>query len=194
MKVHFLAAVSLGATSLAAATGAIPESSGPPAAALPSPTVEQRSSFRDRLRNATTVKVKMDILGLEIDSSLEQAHEKLDPIAIGKASPPKKDEDPGEGEGEQKAFWELKKTDFKSVFFKADAEGRVTYMLVTYRGGKEPAFSQIGQVEKAPVQSRDLIAWDVVRKGRPLIRVVARGHDSRAESITIFLVKRPPKR
>jgi len=32
------------------------------------------------------------------------------------------------------------------------------------------------------------VAWDVVRQGQPLIRVVARGENRKATSITFFVV------
>ncbi len=35
-----------------------------------------------------------------------------------------------------------------------------------------------------------VVAWDVVRSNRPLIRVGARGSERKANSITIFIVKR----
>jgi len=52
-------------------------------------------------------------------------------------------------------------------------------------------FAEIGQLEKAPVLNDRVVAWDVVRPNRPLIRVVARGSEWKANSITIFIVKRP---
>jgi hypothetical protein len=42
--------------------------------------------------------------------------------------------------------------------------------------------------KKAPVQDANVIAWDVLRPGRPLFRVVAKGAERKAN---IFIVKRP---
>jgi hypothetical protein len=53
--------------------------------------------------------------------------------------------------------------------------------------GKEMPFDKIGQLEKAPVLTDRVVAWDVVRPNRPLIRVVARGSERKANSITIFI-------
>ena len=56
---------------------------------------------------------------------------------------------------------------------------------------EEMPFEKIGQLEKAPVLTDRVVAWDVVRPNRPLIRVVARGSERKANSITMFIVKRP---
>ncbi len=88
--------------------------------------------------------------------------------------------------------WELAKTDYSSIYVKADAKDRITYILGTLRPGKEIPFVKIGQVEKAPIKSDRTVAWDIVRPKRPLIRVVAQGAESKASSIIIFIVKRQP--
>ena len=94
-------------------------------------------------------------------------------------------------EREHKVSWQLAKTDYASVFVKADEKKRITYIAGYLRPGKEMPFDKIGQLEKAPVSSHRVVAWDVVRPNRPLIRVVARGSERKANSITMFIVKRP---
>jgi hypothetical protein len=59
------------------------------------------------------------------------------------------------------------------------------------RPGKEIPFDKIGDAKKAPVQDTNTIAWDVLRAGKPLFRVVAKGTERKANNITIFVVKRP---
>jgi len=147
-------------------------------------------SFTERLAAAKSVKVQTDILGVRIDSSLEEARAKLDPLAAPKGRP-EKDAEEGE-EGEQKLLWKLDKTKFSSVFVKADAKERVIYLLGDLRPGQQIPFSQIGEVAKAPIHNDKVVAWDVVRENRPLLRVVARGANEKAETITIFVVKRTP--
>jgi len=146
-------------------------------------------SFAERLAAAKSVKVQTDILGVGIDSSLEQARAKFDPLAPPHGRPEKEAEK--EEEGEQKLLWKLDKSNFSSVFVKADASERVTYLLGSLRPGQEIPFAQIGEVEKAPIHNDKVVAWDVVRENRLLVRVVAKGTNHKAESITIFLVKRP---
>ena len=96
-----------------------------------------------------------------------------------------------EGEGERKVSWQLAKTDYGSIFVKADEKERITYIAAYLRPGKEMPFDKIGQLEKAPVLTDRVVAWDVVRPNRPLIRIVARGSERKANSITMFIVKRP---
>ena len=148
--------------------------------------------YKERLAAAKSVKVRTDILGLEPDASLEAAHTKLDPLTDPAQRPEQEADDTGRSEAEQKVLWKLAKSDFNSVFVKADDKGRVTYILGLIRAGNEIPFDKIGQVEKAPIRTDRVVAWDVVRPNRPLIRVVARGSGGKANSITIFIVKRPP--
>jgi hypothetical protein len=168
-----------------------------PATPAPTPTeaapAERRlASFAERLATAKSVKVQTDILGIEIDSSLESAREKLEPLT-DRAGRPKEEEDKADEEGERKLLWKLNRSDYESIFLKADAKERVTYLLATLRPGKQIPFEQIGEVAKAPVHNNNVVAWDVVREHRPLIRVVARGSGGKADSITIFLVRRSPE-
>jgi hypothetical protein len=94
-------------------------------------------------------------------------------------------------EGEYMVSWQLAKTDYGSLFVKADEKKRITYIAAFLRPGKEIPFDKIGQLEKAPVLTDRVVAWDVLRPDRPLIRVVARGAERKANSITMFIVKRP---
>jgi hypothetical protein len=126
------------------------------------------------------------ILGLELGSTLEQAHTKLDKLSDPK-HPPKEEE---EG-SETKVLWQIAKTDYSAIFAKADGEKRITYLNAILRPGKETPFEKIGETKKAPVQDANTIAWDVVRPKRPLSRVVATGTGRKANNITMFVVKRP---
>lgn len=90
-------------------------------------------------------------------------------------------------------LWELAKSDFASVFVKTDKDERVVYILAALRPGREMPFTEVGQVEKAPIHTSNTVAWDVVRRNSPLMRVVAVGKEERASSLTLFLVKRSPK-
>ena len=141
--------------------------------------------YEDRLAAAQSVKVTISILGLELGSTLEQAHAKLDKLS-DPAHPPKEEE---EGP-ERKVLWQLARTDYSAVFVKSDEKGRITYINAFLRPGKDIPFEKIGDTKKAPLQDINTIAWDVLRPNRPLFRVVASGADQRASSITIFIVKR----
>jgi len=165
----------------------------PSSSASPSPSKDPKlAPFKERLAAAQSVKVQTAILGIELDSTLENAHSMLDSLGHPSARPlDRADEAAGRTEDEQKVSWQLAKTDYVSVFVKADEKGRITCIAAFLRPGKEMPFDKIGQLEKAPVLTDRVVAWDVVRPNRPLIRVVARGSERKANSITMFIVKRP---
>ena len=152
------------------------------------------ASFKERLAAAETVKVQTSILGLELDSSLEKAHEKLDPLVDPSKPLVEAAEEAEHDEKERKVLWQLAKSEFSSVLLKTDDKERITYIAGFLRPGKAIPFAEIGQTEKAPILTDRTVAWDVVRPNQPLIRVVARGEKRRAASITIFIVKRAPSR
>lgn len=187
----------LGATLLAAVLAIRPAGGEPsPAAgetpALPTPG--KLAPFEERLKTAETVKVLTNILGVRLQAPLKEAHKKLDSLC-GPGHPPKEEvEEAGEeGESGHKVLWELAKSDFASVFVKADEKEQIVYILANLRPGKEIPFSKIGQVANAPVHTASTIAWDVVRRNSPLIRVVAQGAEEKASSLTLFVAKREPK-
>jgi hypothetical protein len=167
--------------------------SAPSSSASPSPSKRPKlAPFKERLAAAQSVKVQTAILGIELDSTLENAHSMLDSLGRPSARPlDGADEAAGRTEDEQKVSWQLAKTDYHSVFIKADEKGRITYIAAFLRPGKEMPFDKIGQLENAPVLTDRVVAWDVVRPNRPLIRIVARGSERKANSITMFIVKPP---
>jgi hypothetical protein len=163
-----------------------------PAASPLLPKAPKLLPFKERLAVAQSVKVQTSILGIELDSTLESARSKLDSLGYTTAHPVDVgDEVAKRSKGDHKVLWQLAKTDYGSVFVKADEKERITYIAAYLRPGKEMPFDKIGQLEKAPVLTDRVVAWDVVRPNRPLIRVVARGSERKANSITMFIVKRP---
>ena len=142
--------------------------------------------YEDRLAAAESVEVTISILGLELGSTLEQAHAKLDKLSDPAHLPKEEEEGP-----ERKILWQLARTDYSAVFVKSDERKRITYINAFLRPGKEIPFEKIGDTKKAPLQDVNTIVWDVLRPKRPLSRVVAKGADRKANNITIFVVKRP---
>ena len=54
--------------------------------------------------------------------------------------------------------------------WKSDDKDRITYIAAYLRPGKEMPFDKIGQLEKAPVLTDRVVAWDVgLESNRPLI-------------------------
>ena len=167
--------------------------SPPSSTASPSlPKSPKLAPFKERLVAAQSVKVQTAILGIELDSTLENAHSKLDSLGQPTTRPVDEvDKTPQRSEGKHQVSWQLAKTAYGLVSVKADEKGRIIYIAAYLRPGKEMPFDKIGQLEKAPVLTDRVVAWDVVRPSRPLIRVVARGSERKADSITMFIVKRP---
>ncbi len=157
------------------------------------PTPSGLAPLEVRRANAKSVKVQTSILGLELGSSLEQAHAKLDKLKDPSqpSKEEKEDSEKGEQDNESRVLWQLAKSEYSAVYIKADDKERITYLNAFLRPGKEIPFNKIGDTKKAPVQDSNIIAWDVIRPNRPLFRVVASGKDRRANSVTIFFVKRP---
>jgi hypothetical protein len=169
--------------------------SSPGASSTPSGTNSRSpklAPFKERLNAAKSVKVQTDILGIELDSSLKMAHARLDLLGDPAKPPVEEKEGAEHGEKEHKVLWQLVSSDFSSVYVKTDDEERITYIMGLLRKDKEMSFEKIGQLDKAPILTNSTVAWDVVRPNRPLIRVIARGENRKASSITIFVVKRAP--
>jgi hypothetical protein len=182
-----LAVIGLGSSALAQTQTPSPASPSPSPTQPESPRpAYSLAPYEERLATAQSVKVMTSILGLELGSTLDQAHAKLDKLSDPKHPP--KEEDEG---SESKVLWQIAKTDYSVVFVKANAEKKITYINGFLRPGKEIPFGKIGETKKAPVQDPKSIAWDVLRPNRPLFRVVASGAGERASSITMFVVKRP---
>ena len=134
--------------------------STPSSAASPSlPNPPKLAPFKERLAAAQSVKVQTAILGIELDSTLESAHSKLDSLGQPSARPlDGADEAAGRTEDEHKVSWQLAKTDYGSVFVKADEKERITYIAAYLRPGKEMPFDKIGQLKKAPVLTDRVVA------------------------------------
>jgi hypothetical protein len=165
------------------------------ATATPTPSASPALvPYEVRLANAKSVKVMKPVFGLELGMTVERAHHLLDRLSA-REHPPKEEGGPEEGnaehEDEHKVLWQLAGTDYSAVFIKADPHDVVAYIQAIVRPGKEIPFQKIGELNKAPVQNATTIAWDVIRPKQPLYRVLARGSDSKANTISWFKVQRP---
>lgn len=161
----------------------------PAASPAPAPRL---APFKERLAAARSVIVQTDILGLKLDSTLAEAHRKLDPLGNPAKPAVEAAEEAEHDEKERKVLFELTKSDFRSILVRTDEKERIVYLAGFLREGKEVPFEKIGETAKAPILNESSVAWDVVRPNQPLVRVVAHGEKRRASLITIFVVKRPP--
>jgi len=195
IRLLFRAALIEAVIAFAWASGQTPFPTGsPPASVAASPpgrTPLRLAPFKERLAAAKSVKVETDILGVKVDSSLDAAHAILDSLCDPAHRPKEEAGEAERGEHEHKVFWQLAKSDFSSLLVKTDDKERITYILGSLRPGKEIPFDKIGELEKAPLLSDKVVAWDVVKPDNLLLRVVAQGVERKASSITVFIVKRP---
>src|SRR4029077_16401859 len=156
--------MSVGVCAFGRANGQTP-SPTPSVAASPSlPKPLRLAPYKERLANAKSVEVQNDILGIGINSSLLAAHTTFDSLGDAAHRPKEKVDDVEADEREHKVLWQLAKTDFGSVYAKADDKDRITYIAGFLRAGKEIPFDKIGQVEKAPIQTDKMGAGGVVRQ------------------------------
>lgn len=157
------------------------------------PTPSGLAPLEVRMANAKSVKVQTTILGIELGATLKEAHAKLDKLRDPSQATKeeKEDSEKADEENESRVLWQLAKSEYSAVYIKADDKEKITYINASLRPGREVPFAKIGDIKKAPVQSANVIAWDVIRPHRPLFRVVASGQDQKANNISIFVVKRP---
>lgn len=152
----------------------------------PSPAIPKGSSEEERLAVANSVRTITDILGVELGSSLDDAHARLDQLSA-RDRPWKQSKS---DERELKIVWYLEKTPFSSIYVKGDEDGRIQQITGFVRDGAEIPFEEIGDVERAPVQSATAVVWDVIRPDRPHMRVAAEGAERRARVVKLFVVHR----
>jgi len=88
-------------------------------------------------------------LGIELDSTLESAHSKLDSLGQPSARPlDGADEANGRSEDDHKISWQLAKTDYSSVFVKADQKERITYIAAYLRLEKRCHSPRLASLKK----------------------------------------------
>ena len=201
-----------GAWAQQSSSGRVPTSP----AAITSPLAT--ASLEERISAARSVKVATSILGIELGSELDEAHEKLDKLCAP-GIPPKeeggaeekkehdadeKDEKAGdekerrqskpdvgeEREEGHKVLWQLAGTDYSAVYITADDKERIDSITGFLRPEKQMPFDAVGEVSKAPARDDQSVVWDVLRPGQPLFRVVAKGSNGKASSIRLFVVRR----
>lgn len=189
------------------------QSEGSPARVSPSPAATSAplvtAPLEERISAARSVKVLTSILGIELGSALDEAHEKLDKLSAS-GTPPKEegedaDEEKEKGGGEKeprerdhklgeeqeeghKVLWQLAGTDYSAVYVTADEKEHIDSITGFLRPEKRMPFDAVGEVSKAPAKDDSSVVWDVLRPGQPLFRVVAKGPNGKASSIMIFVV------
>ena len=195
------------------------ESGGSPVPALSSsadkgnPVVT--ASLEERIAAARSVKVMTSLLGIELGSDLDEAHEKLDKLCSPSTPPKEEGEEADKKEREEKGkdaeqhepqatqpkpgqeqeeghkvLWQLAGTDYSALYVTADNQEHIDSITGFLRPEKQIPFAAIGEVSKAPAKDDRTVVWDVLRPDQPLFRVVASGSNGKASSIRLFLVQR----
>lgn len=170
------------ATFLFACPLAVSQESSPAARAIASPG----STFEQRLAVAATVKVTTSILGIRLDQPLKAAEKGLGKSVASRQSVSEEGKSGKEEQGE-KILFKLRDTDYSTVLLESDGEEKIKSITATLRDEKGKEFRDIGQVDKAPVHTPSMVAWDVVRNKKHT-RVVATGSDEKANTIKIFRI------
>jgi hypothetical protein len=128
-------------------------------------------------------KVVDAILGVRVGAKIEEVHEKLKDLGTwgGRAT----------DEGGRKEAWTLKKTEFASVAYKTNADGRVVWITGFVRPGKEIPFDKLGDLARATAKNKTGAVWDVKTQSGNY-KLVAKGPDGKARVITLVLLDAPP--
>lgn len=173
--------------------------------------------LEERISAARSVKVVTSILGIQLGSALDEAHEKLDKLSAP-GTPPKEEggedekkehdadekrEKAGDEKEEQedkpkvgeeqeeghKVLWQLAGTDYSAIYITADDKERIDSITGFLRPERQMPFNAVGEVSKAPAKDDNSVVWDVLRPDQPLFRVVAKGSNGKASSILIYVVR-----
>lgn len=130
--------------------------------------------------------VRDSILGVRIGSDLEEARQKLSPLA--ESSPP--DEEDDEREGGKKEAWVLKGTEFRSVALQTDRNAKVVWVTGFVRAGREIPFARLGDVAAALRATQSEAIWNVA-SAHGGYKLVAKGQNGRAHVIYLLSLAAP---
>lgn len=125
------------------------------------------------------LRVVDSILGIRVGSSLEDAHKKLKSRGTFGGRDTQA--------GGRKEAWTLKKTEFSSIAYQTDREGRVVWVTGFVRPGREIPFSKLGDLERAASKSDSQVMWSV-KTPEGGYRLVAKGPDGKARVVYLFLL------
>lgn len=117
------------------------------------------------------------ILGVRIGSNLGQVHKKLKKLGTvgGRETQA----------GGRKEAWTLNKTEFASIAYQTDDEGRVIWVTGFVRPGKEIPFSKLGDLERATSKNDSQVIW-TVKTDEGGYRLVAKGPNGKARVVYLF--------
>ncbi len=126
-----------------------------------------------------------EILGLTIGTSIADARGKLDPLRVSAELAPDEKERSG-----KRVYWKLRETDYDWVMAWANEEGRITRLRAVLRPGREPAFSEIGDLRTAASATDRAVKWNLRGREGTAYRLIAHGAGGRAQTIYMFALPR----
>ena len=140
-----------------------------------------------KAEHSPTIAASGSILGVQIGSSIEAAHEKLDRLCESAPSNQKGEAD--EGEGGERAYWKFSGTEFTWLIAWANREGKIFQMSATLRADQRKPFEEVGDPKTATANLENVISWNVARPNEGSFRVVAKGPARKAGTIQILLLQ-----
>jgi hypothetical protein len=133
-------------------------------------------------RKASSIESINTILGVGIGSSLEEAHQRLDPLR-DPASAQFREKEAKEGEGGEKAYWRLVGTEYSWIMAWANKDGQVVQLSASVRPERPKPFAEVGDLAKASTNLENAATWNVQRPGGLSYNLVARGPHHQANNI-----------
>lgn len=123
------------------------------------------------------------ILGVSVGTKIEDVHEKLKTLGTVGGRETR--------DGGRKEAWTLKETEFTSVAYKTNADGRVVWITGFVRPGKEIPFDKLGDLARVTGKDKTEAVWDVETGGGGY-KLVAKGPDGKARVVTLISLDAPP--
>lgn len=136
-------------------------------------------------------KVVDAILGVRLGSSAEEAREKLK--RYGRSGGAGDDEEEAEREGGRTEAWKLKRSEFSSIAFRADTEGRVQWVTGFVRRGREIPFAKLGDLSAVASMTEQQAVWNV-QTTRGNYRLMAKGAEGKARVVHLLSLSGAPER
>ncbi|MGB8509148.1 MAG: hypothetical protein WCD76_12245 [Pyrinomonadaceae bacterium] len=139
---------------------------------------EKREEHGREARGRKTRESRTSVLGIRLESSIEDVHRRLKSLCtIGGRDT----RDGGRREG-----CTLTKTEFSSVAYQTDKEGRVRWVTGFVRPGKEIPFSKLGDLARASYKNDSQVIWNIETGGGESYRLMAKGPGGKARVVSLI--------
>ena len=127
------------------------------------------------------VPVISSLFGVSIGTTLEEARSKLSPLGTGGGRDTR--------DGGRKEAWTIKGTDYATLAFKTNSQGKVVWVSAFARPDRRIPFSKLGNLSKAATSETQAV-WNVeTPKGN--YRLVAKGVNGKANVVYLLSLESP---